>query len=150
MSNDGMQPVKERWFVRLADLIATRGFRRMLWCLLIAWIGLIPGSFGWEIWNSRQERNRLLNHTDHHALLKACRDLIREYPDTTLSDPEHDTRSPEIIRGLGASWVYVRKDEVQIELHGGFYHHGVIAFAEGNPREGGWIKLIDGLWYYSG
>lgn len=102
----------------------------------------------WDVWNSRRERDRLLHHTDHHALLKACRDLMVNHPEVSMGHVEDDPRIPEIIRRLGVSYITIKPDHVHIELHGGFDHYGVDAFAEGADRERG-LKLIDGLWYYS-
>lgn len=148
MSDDGMQPVKKPWFVRLTDVVASRGVRRVLLLLFLLWLGFNGGSCVWDVWNSRQERDRLLNHTDHRELLKACRELMRQHPDVSIGDPDHDPRVPEIIRRLGVSYITINPERVHIELHGGFDHYGVDAFAEGADRERG-LKLIDGLWYYS-
>lgn len=148
MSDDRMQPAKEPWFVQVADFIASRGFRTVLWCLFLLAIGWIPGAFVLDGWESRRERDRLLHHTDHHALLKACRELMRQHPDVSIGDPDHDPRVPDVIRRLGASYITINPDRVHIELHGGFDHYGVEAFAESADRERG-LKLIDGLWYFS-
>ncbi len=150
MSDDGVQPTRERWYVRLADFIANRWFQRALLTLLIAYAALFPISMIWDVWNSRQERDRLLNHTDHHALLKACRDLMANHPEVSMGSVENDPGIPEIIRRLGVSYIEIKPDHVHIEFHGGFDHYGVDAFAEGEENPRGGQKLIDGLWYYSG
>ena len=59
-----------------------------------------------------------------------------------------DPRLPAILRGLGTSYVSVSEEVVHVELHGGFDHYGVNAFAEG-VEGGGGRKLIEGLWYYT-
>ena len=138
MSDDGMQLDKSKmplWAKALAALV-------------IAYIAQFPIVIVWDVWSSRQERDQLLNHTDHQALLKACRDLMANHPEVSMGHVENDPRIPDVIRRLGVSYINIKPDHVHIELHGGFDHYGVDAFAEGADHEQG-IKLIDGLWYYS-
>lgn len=141
MSDDGMQPDKKRLPIWAKVLLA-------LGILYFAQFPILIVTIVWDGWNSRQERDRLLHHTDHHALLKVCRELMRKHPKTRIREPDSDPRVPEIIRRLGASSIAIEPDHVHIELHGGFDHYGVDAFAEGADRERG-LKLVDGLWYYS-
>jgi len=111
---------------------------------------LFFGSCGWivgiglDVWNSKRERETLLNHSDHGAIPAACRDLMRKYPGEEIDG--QDPRLPAILRELGTSYVSVSEGAVHVELHGGFDHYGVSAFAEG-VEGGGDRKLIEGLWY---
>ena len=137
MSDDGMQPTKKMPL-----------WAKVMVALVIAYFAQLPIIIIWDVWNSRQERDRLLNHTDHEALLKACRDLMANHPEVSMGHVENDPRIPDVIRRLGVSYITIKPDHVHIELHGGFDHYGVDAFAEDADPEGG-FKLIDGLWYYS-
>ena len=96
-----------------------------------------------------RERRKLLYDTDYPALLAASRDLMRDYPDTHISDPEHDPRVPKIIRQLGPSYISIYSDHLQVELHGGFEHYGFIALAAGVPDWELGRPLIDRLYYYT-
>ncbi len=137
MSNDRMQPDKKKKPL----------WSKVFLALVIAFVAQFPILIVWDVWNSRQERDRLLNHTDHPAFLKACRELMRNHPEVEIRDPGGDPRIPEIIRRLGVSYIMIERDHVHVELHGGFDHYGVDAFATGADYRG--RKLIDGLWYFS-
>ena len=137
MSDDGMQPTKKMPL-----------WAKVMVALVIAYFAQLPIIILWDVWNSRQERDRLLNHTDHEALLKACRDLMANHPEVSMGHVENDPRIPDVIRRLGVSYITIKPDYVHIELHGGFDHYGVDAFAEGEENPDGGQELIDGLWYY--
>jgi hypothetical protein len=141
MTDDRMQPDRKSMPLWAKVLLAVG-------ILYVAQFPIMIVGVVWDVWNSRRERDRLLHHTDHHALLKACRDLMVNHPEVSMGHVEDDPRIPEIIRRLGVSYITIKPDHVHIELHGGFDHYGVDAFAEGADRERG-LKLIDGLWYYS-
>jgi hypothetical protein len=104
-------------------------------------------------------QRRVLYHTDHRALLAACRDIIREKkPRLTKKEPNvavsnSDPSLPPIIRSLNPSWIMVDDASIFIELGGGYFHYEVIAYAEdAHAREvqDDHLKmLILGLWYDS-
>jgi hypothetical protein len=102
-----------------------------------------------DVYNSAKERDRLLHKTDHQELLRVCRDFMERYPGAYIISP--DDRLPELFRDLGVNAVLVEKEFVHVELHGGFDHYGVIAYAEDVPaeRQNGDQKLIEGLWYFT-
>ena len=104
--------------------------------------------------------DKLLHHTDHQALLAACRTLMKEgYRGQYLTSwpnrhPDVE-KFPKEILALKPTYVWVHEDgRVRIEFLGGMSHNGVVAYAEDfkKPYEnfkGGHLKLIDGLWIYS-
>jgi hypothetical protein len=109
----------------------------------------------------KSDLDRLLHHTDHPALLAACRNLMKEgYTGQynlkgTAKHPDAD-KLPKVILALRPSYVSVLNKEgrVHIEMWGGMSHFGVMAYAEDfkDPHEGfkrGNKKLIDGLWFCS-
>ena len=102
-----------------------------------------------QVYNAHRERQRLLHETDHHALLAACRELMRDYAGQHIADPANDPRVPLIIRGLGPSYMDISTQQLRVELHGGFDHYGFVAYPEGANAGDGWGKLIDGLFYYT-
>jgi hypothetical protein len=101
--------------------------------------------------------DNLLYHTDHEALLVACRTLIKEgyrgkyhllWPDKH-PDAQH---LPKEILALRPSYIVVYDDHLKIEMWGGMSHYGVTAYAENFESEQqllGNKKLIEGLWFYS-
>jgi hypothetical protein len=101
--------------------------------------------------------DNLLYHTDHEALLAACRTLVEEgyrgrynlvWPDKY---PDAD-KLPKEILALKPPYIVVRDDRVKIEMWGGMSHYGVIAYAEDFESEQSLLgnkKLVDGLWFYS-
>jgi hypothetical protein len=99
-----------------------------------------------------RQRNMLLHDLDHSAVLAACREMMAD--PTGYRTMEYsagldlrDHNIPAIIRDLGPAYVGVGDTFVQIEMHGGFNHFGLRAFAEG-VEGGGNQKLIEGLWFY--
>lgn len=104
--------------------------------------------------------DNLLHHTDHQALLAACRSLMKEgykgkykiaWPD---KHPDAE-KFPKEILALKPSYISVYDEgRMVIEMLGGQSHYGVVAYAE-NFKEPykefkpGNKKLIDGLWFYS-
>ena len=127
----------------------------LLYCLLIL---QAVGVF--RALTLKSDLDRLLNHTDHVALLTACRTLIEqgyrgEYmlkgPD---KHPDAGTLPKEILALKPASISVLEEGRVLIEMWGGMSHWGVVAYAEDfkEPYEDytpGNTKLIDGLWFYS-
>jgi hypothetical protein len=115
--------------------------------------------------NRIEERQRqLLYHTDHPALLAACRQLLKQnkqdkdyFYKVDGKIPKEYSDLPMVLRHLNPMSVNVLKDQAQvhIELGGGFFHHGFIAQAEGaeeehtSTPEEGYRKLLPGLWYYA-
>lgn len=117
-------------------------------------------------WRSNHQRARLLFQTDHRALLAACRQVMTNRhafardmdwhgpndPTESLIDPK-DSKIPRPIASLHPRDVIARDSEVDLELHGGFDHYGVIALSEqaahdATNRFSGLIELVSGLWYY--
>lgn len=117
---------------------------------------------------SKKERIHLLYKTDHAALLEACRTLIANRhtyaTDKSWSGPEEkikafidplDPKVPPPIKAIKPSYMRVTDSEVDIELHGGFDHYGVIALSKealNDPKQkkktAGFLKLIPGLYYF--
>jgi hypothetical protein len=106
----------------------------------------------------RARQEQLLQRTDHHELLRACRKLMatrRSGPErppgerALYLDPSSES-VPEVIRRLSPMRVEVADDHVRLEMGGGLFHFGVDAFPEGvDPfPEPGSRRLIDGLRYY--
>lgn len=104
--------------------------------------------------------DNLLHHTDHKALLAACRLLIKEGYEVQYNigwPDKHPNveKFPKEILALKATYVHVHDDSrVIIEMWGGMSHYGVVAYAEDfkEPYKDfipGNKKLIDGLWFYS-
>jgi hypothetical protein len=109
------------------------------------------------------EQHNLLHGTDHHKLLRACREVIEnpdKYEFICFANSQEKTHffeistMPEIIQGLGVTAVGLGEDSscLSIELHGGFDHYGVVAFPKDvtsqDPSQGS-VELVPGLWYYS-
>ena len=104
--------------------------------------------------------DRLLHHTDHQALLAACRSVMKEgyRGDYQIAWPDKHPdaeKLPKEILALKPSYISVLDEgRVIIEMWGGMSHWGVVAYAEDfkEPYEDytpGNKKLIDGLWFYS-
>ena len=115
---------------------------------------------------SLNRMRRIQHRVDHHALLVASQEMMRNrltYKTKTFESPPEvsnieltDRSVPMIIRCLRPSYIVVSDDVMTIEMGGGFGHYGVVAFVQGNDatnRIPGWgqkkRKLIEGLWYYS-
>jgi len=110
------------------------------------------------------KKQRLLYRTDHHELLKACREIIKSYNDGQFSKAkinmgfnvgeeqltEDLKRIPKIILNLEPVYVWLHNDRVMVALIGGMDHAGVMAYlnSEEAVARNSDIKLIDGLWYY--
>jgi hypothetical protein len=116
-----------------------------------------------DIRKGKQRQMRLLCETNYQVLLEACRQLSsrvaagdlkpQQYNIRLKPNPE-SSRFPQPILDLEPTYVIIGADGiVQIELHGGFLHYGVIAYPEDYKEppysfKYGDRKLIDGLWYY--
>lgn len=112
----------------------------------------------WQTWKLNQQRDSLIRRSDHQAILAACRKLMatcpRELPQGGDYCPHtliqgDDNRLPKALQDLHPFYAAVSRESIIVELHGGFYHCGVIAFAAGVEERGGTQKLIDGLWWYT-
>ena len=127
----------------------------LLYCILIL------SSIGFfRVFTYRSDLNRLLHNTNHHALLIACRDIMKEgYRGKYMlkgsnKHPDAD-KIPKEILALKPTYIRVENDDyVHIELWGGMSHIGVTAYAEDfkKPTKNfkyGNKKLIDGLWFRS-
>ncbi len=102
---------------------------------------------------------KLLHQTNHHELLKVCRQMIKDYNkgvfnkahisihDASLKDLKH---IPEIILNLEPVYVWFSKNRVMVALIGGMGHAGVTAYMNNEEAVAGDdnMKLIDGLIYY--
>lgn len=112
------------------------------------------------------EEDRLIEKTNHHELLKACRIMIKnrkfyktnrpdldfdESKGTYISFPYSLSGSKEIpneILRLKPKYLIIRDDKVTIILRGGFSHLGIKAYMDGVTGNGD-KKLIEGLWLIS-
>ncbi len=149
---------------------AKRGtVRNIIIALVIAFVavnvlGYLSG-IGYTIWEVKKGKQRqmcLLCETDFQILLEACRELSRRVitgdlkPDhygVRLSPHPEASSFPQPILDLKPTYVSIdSKRKVTIELHGGFYHCGVMAYPEDykyDPNlQYGEKQLIPGLWYY--
>lgn len=129
---------------RGASLFFSAGALAILAVLAVPILGIVR-----EVYNSKQERHRLVHETDHAALLAASRRMILAYAGQHIADPANDARVPQIIRELGPSYIDISREQLKVELHGGFDHYGFLAYAEGADADGRSGKLIDGLFYYT-
>ena len=103
--------------------------------------------------------DKLIYHTDHQALLTACRNLIREdyrgqydfgfYGWGRLHRHPDVDKFPKEIQNLKPFTLDVSDNMVVIELLGGLSHCFLIAFSEDYEQQYGEKKLIDGLWISS-
>jgi len=106
------------------------------------------------------KKQRLLHQTDHHELLKVCRQMIKDYNKKVFSKDKinigddqfsKDIKNiPEIILNLEPVYVWFRNNRVIVALIGGMDHAGVTAYInneEAVVADDG-MKLIDGLIYY--
>lgn len=106
------------------------------------------------------KKQRLLHQTDHHDLLKVCRQTIKDYNKGVFStDKIHigddqfskDLKHiPEIILNLEPVSVWFSSNGVIVALIGGMDHAGVTAYTNNEEAVVGDddMKLIDGLIYY--
>lgn len=105
------------------------------------------------------KKQRLLHQTDHHELLKVCRQIIKDYNNGVFSKAQisiHDASAkdlkhiPEIILNLEPVYVWLSKNRVMVALIGGMDHAGVTAYMNNEEAVAGDddMKLIDGLLYY--
>lgn len=126
------------------SIILSVGVLTILAVLAVPIVGLVVA-----VYNSKQERQRLVHATDHAALLAAARQMMLTYAGQHIADPANDARVPQIIRDLGPSYIDISSEQLKVELHGGFDHYGFIAYAEGADDSDRRGKLIDGLFYYT-
>lgn len=121
---------------------------------------MLLGSGAFRFLTLKSDLDRLLHHTDHQALLAACRSVMKEgyrgeyklkWPD---KHPDAD-KLPKEILVIKPTYIRVHDDgHMAVEMWGGMSHFGVVAYAEDfkEPYEGykpGNKKLIDGLWFSS-
>jgi len=154
----------------------TQPLKTVAGAILMATI-LVGGYCGWPyvsvgiaVWSDVHRSNRarvqLLYRTDHVALLAACRAVMTnrhkfardpkwhgaDDPQQSFIDPR-DTKVPAVIVGLKPRDIIASDGKLELELHGGFDHYGVIALSEQAARTetngfSGPFRLIPGLWYY--
>jgi len=120
--------------------------------------GLLGADLGRTI-TLKSRLYKLADHTDHQALLTACRNLIREgyrgkydfglYGWGRLYRHPDIDKFPKEIKDLDPSTVDVSDNRVRIELLGGLSKCFLIAFSEDYENQYGEKKLIDGLWISS-
>lgn len=127
--------------------------------VLCAAVVLIPpGAWLWSMSRQiEQTRDRLLNETDHTAVLAACREWMASVPGAHFGNADmNDPRVPVAIRGLQPTAVWVQSHRVRIECGGGFHHQGFDAYRIGaaaedyGPDQQGVMhrEVVPGLWYY--
>jgi hypothetical protein len=108
--------------------------------------------------DAKQARMRLLCETDHQALLRACRQIMREVANGKLKAGvyvgEQIAQFPEPIPSLRPNHVAIDQNVLKIEMmYVGWAALGVYAYPEGLSYSSplstyGDRKLLDGLWYY--
>jgi len=109
---------------------------------------------------------RALSKTDHQALLKAGREVLRQMPKMQNKTPSvsglfvaipEEIPLPQALRDLSAHYIEVNSyGYMRIEMHGAMTHFGFRIYPEdfnapadtGFKFEYGDRKIIDGLWYY--
>lgn len=104
------------------------------------------------------KKQQLLYRTDHHELLKACRQVITLCNEGTLNQSkiipgeasaEDIGQVPQIILDLEPVYIWPSEGRVMVALIGGFDHAGVSAYlSDDATAEEDQIKLVDGLMYY--
>ena len=126
---------------------------------------LVRGFVFFGVRDAQRKRVSLLYETDHQALLKACKELSKMVAKGELKPGEYYLRGsqrhpaalrfPKPILDLAPNYVYIDENDsgrVMLEMHGGFDHFGVEAYAEGYEKpsysEYRDKELIPGLWYY--
>lgn len=114
---------------------------------------------------ANQMRTEFLCKTDFEALLAACRELSRRAAKGDLKPGMYSIRSeprdpqvlnfPQTILDIAPSGVYIDENDsgrVMLEMFGGLYHFGVLAYTEDFKRPSGYKygdkELVPGLWYY--
>ncbi len=110
--------------------------------------------------DAKESTIQLLYKTDHEALLKACREVLKEgkwekkrYNFPVVPDPNTPS-FPKAILKLNPSYIVIYDEGfLSIEMMGGMSQFGILAYPEGfvPPSKSfyyGDKKLIEGLWYY--
>ena len=121
----------------------------------------LRAAFFLAAYQDRRTQVRLLCETNLPELLEACRQMMR---DSELYEPgmkylvrgaTHVPRLPRPILNLEPSAVFTPNpiECIRLEMAGGTYHFGVIAYPENFQKpyssfEYGDRELIPGLWYY--
>ncbi len=103
----------------------------------------------------QQRKNLILKETDHKELLIACQIILEN---TTTDTLLQESNWPLIIKNLKPTYVHVESESLDIEMGGGFFSFGIIAYKEGmevsleenneNAESYQYEQLIEGLWYY--
>jgi len=103
---------------------------------------------------------RLVYHTDHAAILRACREVLADpqaagFPKTTKgysmvsgsqSGMKPPAALPAVLRDLNFEFMDVEDDRATIFFGSGFGHWGYSTVpAQGNSQ----LELIPGLWFWS-
>ena len=126
---------------------------------------LIRGFVFFGVRDAQRNRVSLLYETDHQALLNTCRELSAMVSKGELKPGEYylhgserhpaASRFPKPILELAPTYVYIDENDcrrVMVEMHGGFDHFGVEAYAEDYKKPSYFEyrdkELIPGLWYY--
>jgi len=139
----------KRWTIGIATAL--------LFIVMALWLAPFVGGF---IMVSSAKRDieanerKILYHTDHTALLAACRQAMKTLPPGDYGDDvvggKEQRRLPEPIRQLKANYIVLDRDSFHIEMGGGFYHYGLEATSQDTPSPGTSGKqLIPGLYYYA-
>ena len=103
---------------------------------------------------TNRKRVRLLCKTDYHALLVACREVMKQ--EDLVPDMRYEPsrlRLPKVIRELGPSTISKRDNYLNIYIRGFMDRFGVYAYPQdfeapykGFKYDG--MELIPGLWFY--
>ncbi len=135
----------------------------LLLILFPLWAGLrFVYWVGWGSHRHIQSRQHLLVYGLNPGAILAAAPEIRQNASTYRQDPTwnnvpagtfrypdpNDPALPAAIKALKPSSIIIETHSVRIEMGGGFFHYGVIAYPPG-IRGHGLKELTPGLWYYA-
>jgi len=114
-----------------------------------------------EVEKFRIQTKQILYETDHEMLLTDCREIMRKAAAGTFPVGEYlfadhpvseiqTLKIPESIMRLNPMKIIVDEKYLEISMHGGWYHFGVVAYKKNKYVDTalGNMELIDGLWYF--
>ena len=103
---------------------------------------------------------RLVYHTDHAAILRACKEVLKDpraagFPNPTNGFSDVDRwqngskalhRLPDVLQDLDFEFISIQGDQAKIFFGGGFGHWGFSTSPVSREYQ---MELIPGLWYWS-
>jgi hypothetical protein len=121
---------------------------------LLVVLGTCAGGIAWLHHRADTKAQQLLLvHTDHHALLAACREVLTRQGRDRRPDPK-DPALPAAIRAMAPARVVVDETSVTLVVPTPIRTLFVVGFAKGvhaDESVRGRVNarpLVDGLWYY--